>query len=173
MEAPDLGSRVDDSRTPHDDRVTAYGRQLIDVHDRLRAELRRLLDAFDDPRPDGARPPRDLRVHCLAFCSALTRHHDDEQGAVFPALARRFPELRPVLDGMRGDHEAVSAMLRRIEELLDGVGPDPDPTEARRVRGELGGLAALLESHFSWEERRLAEILDVPVLPFRGVGRPA
>jgi hypothetical protein len=43
----------------------------------------------------------------------------------------------------------------------DGAGPGaPDPGMARRVRAELSGLTALLESHFTYEERRLVAALN-------------
>jgi hypothetical protein len=36
----------------------------------------------------------------------------------------------------------------------------PDAAEANRVRGELGGLTAILESHFAFEERRIVAALN-------------
>ena len=126
-----------------DDRRQAYGRQLIDIHDRLRESL----DALR--RGEGA----DLGVHCLAFCAAVTEHHTGEDTAVFPALARLHPELRSVLDGLERDHQLIAALLRRVVELA----AEPDRAAIQR---ELDGLAAILESHFSWEERRLVTALD-------------
>jgi hypothetical protein len=37
-----------------------------------------------------------------------------------------------------------------------GISPD----NVQRVRSELDGLAAVLESHFRWEERRLTDALN-------------
>jgi hypothetical protein len=118
-------------------RLTALGTQLIETHARL-------LDAIDDLR-DGTVPVRDLTTHCLAFCAALTGHHTEEDADVFPMLAARHPELREVLDGLKRDHEVMAGMLDRV---------------AAGVPGELDGLAALLESHFAWEERRLVAVLN-------------
>ena len=126
-----------------DDRRQAYGRQLIDIHDRLRESL----DALR--RGEGA----DLGVHCLAFCAAVTEHHTGEDTAVFPALARRHPELRAVLDGLERDHQLIADLLRRVVALA----AEPDRAAIQR---ELDGLAAILESHFRWEERRLVTALD-------------
>jgi hemerythrin-like domain-containing protein len=144
-------------------RLTAFGQQLVQTHIRLREELDLLraglqarLDG-DPPDPDGA---RDLRAHCLAFCARVHDHHTDEDGATFPALARRFPPLRPVLDQLEDDHRMVAGMLRRIDELVAGVPADPPPEVLRGVLDELGGLAALLGSHFRFEEKRLVDALD-------------
>jgi hypothetical protein len=126
-------------------RLTALGNQLIDTHARL-------LDALDDLR-EGGRPARDLATHCLAFCTAVTRHHTEEDRTVFPLLAERHPELREVLEGLARDHMMVAGMLERAGELAADL-------DADGARAELDGLAAILESHFNWEERRLVSALN-------------
>ncbi|MFC8080563.1 hemerythrin domain-containing protein [Streptomyces sp. NPDC057307] len=142
------------------DRLAAFGNQLIDVHIWLREELARLQDDVDGFLAGSGERPRELRSHCLAFCSALTRHHTAEDDNVFPALARQFPELAPVLEQLARDHHMVTAVLGRLQDLLDGIGPAPDAAEARRVRGELDGLVALVESHFTYEEKKLVAALN-------------
>jgi hemerythrin HHE cation binding domain-containing protein len=125
-----------------DDRLAAFGTQLIETHDRIRDELDRLRS--------GEVPARDLRTHCLAFCAAITRHHTGEDDGVFPLLAQAHPSLRPVLAELRRDHEIVADVLRRIAELpADGA-----------FQSELDTLAALLETHLTYEERKLTAILD-------------
>lgn len=143
-EAPDHGisSAIRDDETA---RLTALGNQLIDTHIRL-------LDALDDLR-SGAPPAGDLATHCLAFCAAVTRHHTEEDRTVFPHLAARHPELRELLDGLERDHRSIAAILDRVAELA----ADPD---ADGARAELDGLAAILESHFHWEEKRLVAVLN-------------
>jgi hemerythrin-like domain-containing protein len=140
-------------------RLAALGTELIDIHLRLRDELTRLREDVAAHLDGGGRRPRWLSEHCLAFCSMLSRHHDGEEGGVFPVLAERFPRLRPVIDELRRDHRLVTEVLRRVEELVGGL--DPGRVDAGRdVRAELDGLAALLESHFGYEERRLVQALD-------------
>ncbi|MFD3524421.1 hemerythrin domain-containing protein [Streptomyces sp. NPDC058653] len=146
--------------TGPDGRLAAFGNQLIDVHIWLREELARLRDDVDDHLAGGGERPRELRAHCLAFCSALTRHHTAEDEGVFPALARHSPELAPVLEQLAHDHHMVTGMLGRLQDLVDGIGPAPSPAEARRVRGELDGLVALVESHFTYEEKKLVDALN-------------
>jgi hemerythrin-like domain-containing protein len=144
---------------------------LIEVHLWLREELARLREDVDSYL-DGGERPRELRAHCLTFCSALSRHHTGEDDGAFPVLAAQFPELRPVLEELRRDHHMVAGILRRLEELLGGLGPDPDPAEAQRVRAELDGLAALLESHFVYEEKRLVSALNSLSAPSWDGSRP-
>lgn len=147
-------------------RLTAIGNQLIDIHLSLREELARLredtdawLDGDGDGNGNGERPG-GLRAHCLAFCSAVSRHHTGEDAGAFPALAAQHPELRPVLDELGRDHHIVAGILRALEELLDGSAQDAGPADAARVRYELDGLAVLLESHFFYEEKKLVAALN-------------
>jgi hemerythrin-like domain-containing protein len=134
-------------------RLTALGNQLIEIHLWLREELARLRTSLDSPGGDLRLSP-DLRAHCLGFCAALTRHHGGEDGGAFRVLAEREPALRPVLAELAEDHRVVADILRRVEELT--AGPDAGPA----VRAELDGLAALLESHFTYEEKKLVAALN-------------
>ena len=148
---------------PHT-RVVGFGNQLVEVHIWLRealAELREDVDAY----VDGGERPRQLRAHCLTFCSALSRHHSGEDDGVFAVLAEQVPQLRPVLEQLRHDHDVVSGLLRSIEDLVGGLAPDPDADEAQRVRSDLDGLTALLESHFRYEERTLVSALNALSVP--------
>jgi hypothetical protein len=61
--------------------------------------------------------------------------------------------LREVLDGLERDHLMVAGMLQRVAELAADL-------DADGARAELDGLAALLESHFTWEEKRLVTALN-------------
>ncbi|WP_233600969.1 MULTISPECIES: hemerythrin domain-containing protein [Micromonospora] len=137
---------------PPSARLTALGTQLIEIHDWLREELARLRAGLGSP--GGAGPARELRAHCVAFCAALGRHHTGEDGGAFRALAEQAPELRPVLAELAEDHKVVATILTRIETLL------AEAADPGSVRAELDGLAALLESHFSYEERKLVAALN-------------
>jgi hypothetical protein len=140
--------------------LRAFGNQLIEVHIWLREELARLRTHLDSYFDGGGERPRELRTHCLTFCSALSRHHAGENGGAFPVLAQHVPDLRPVLDELEHDHHVVTGILRSVEELVGGLGTRADPAEAQRMRAELDGLAAVLETHFVYEERRLVSALN-------------
>lgn len=137
---------------PPSGRLTALGTQLIEIHDWLREELTRLRASLDSP--GGAALSRELRAHCVGFCAALDRHHTGEDGGAFRALAEQAPELRPVLAELSADHSIVADLLRRIDALLT------EAADGRSVRAELDGLAALLETHFTYEERKLVAALN-------------
>jgi hemerythrin-like domain-containing protein len=143
-----------------EERLAAFGTELIAIHDGLReelAELRGNVERYLDGR--GGRP-RELKAHCLAFCSALDKHHSGEDAGAFPTLAERFPELRPVIGKLEEDHQLVAGILRRLDQVLVGITAEPDADAADRVLGELEGLAAILESHFTFEERSIVTALN-------------
>jgi hypothetical protein len=138
-------------------RLQGFGNQLIEYHQRLREQLDVLRE---DAEPDG----KDLITHCLSFCGALTRHHTGEDNGAFPALAAEYPELRPVLEELGRDHVLIAAAVRRLEKLAD-----LDPAQRQT---ELDTVAALVETHFTYEERKLVDAMNALdderlALPFR------
>ncbi|YCK41680.1 hemerythrin domain-containing protein [Actinomadura sp. ATCC 39365] len=121
-----------------DERVRAFGDELVKVHDWFRGELAAL-------RAGGA-VTDDLRAHCLTFCDALSFHHSGEDRVAFPYLEGTRPELKEALDRLRREHEVIAAL---VEELRAAS----DPAAIERV-------AAELESHFDYEERALVPVLN-------------
>jgi hypothetical protein len=136
------------------DGATAFGRRLVDIHENLRDGIRRLRDEV----AAGVDPGTALPARCLAFCTALERHHSAEDRETFPAVVRDRPELEPVVAQLTRDHELVAEMLGGVRALAGRL--DAGETGRAAALAELDGLAALLESHFSYEERRLAALLD-------------
>jgi iron-sulfur cluster repair protein YtfE (RIC family) len=136
----------------------------MQVHGWLREELARLREEVEGRLTAGGPRPMRLQAHCLAFCSALTRHHTAEDGGVFPTLAAEHPELAPALAELSRDHEQIAEILERLQAVVDGLssedGTPADPAAARQVRGEIDGLIALVESHFTYEEKKLVAALN-------------
>jgi hypothetical protein len=151
MEAPDHGTSVDTTSREYA-RFLAYGNQLIEIHIGLR-------DALADLR-EGIVPAAELSTHCLAFCAAVTRHHTGEDTEVFPLLAARHPELRDFLAGLERDHQVIAGLLTALTEAAGRLraGTAADSTAA--IQQELDGLAAVLETHFIGEEKRLVSVLN-------------
>ncbi|MBP2323026.1 hypothetical protein JOF56_003411 [Kibdelosporangium banguiense] len=96
--------------------------------------------------------PKKLQAHCLSFCAAVTKHHTGEDEGAFPALAKQFPELKPVLEELAHDHGLITMMLERLEQL-----DFTDPEDSLR---ELNGIEAIIESHFAYEERKIIQALN-------------
>ncbi len=142
------------------DRTVALSRQLVLAHDELRRLIKDLKAGARHRRTGGD----SLATHCLAFCSALETHHRGEDDGLFAQLVRERPELAGTITKLVEDHGLISSILTRLAELAqqtaaaDGAGPGPGPDEA--IGRELDGLAAIMESHFRYEERVIGEALD-------------
>ena len=140
------------------DRVAALSEQLIHVHQALRERLAALRQEAARQEAAGAAFPEELLSHCLSFCTATHTHHSGEDDQLWPALRTAAPELATVIDNLVEDHELVAGILGRIRELL---APGQTPSGPGALIRELDGLTAILESHFSYEERRITEALDI------------
>jgi hemerythrin-like domain-containing protein len=133
---------------PH--RLIAWDRELAAAHQRLRRALRVARDALDTGDSRVAQSARaDLRLYCHGFCAALDGHHGREDAALFPRLSAQYPALRPTLAKLRQDHELIASLLIQFDQA---VSADAGPAE---LSLQLDGLAAIMESHFRYEERQL------------------
>lgn len=100
-----------------------------------------------------------LQVHCLAFCSALATHHRGEDDGMFTQLLDARPDLAPAIGNLIDDHAAIAAILHQIRALA--LQRKAAPAESLpKLRRELDGLNAIVESHFGYEERAISAALD-------------
>lgn len=136
------------------DRTVAWSRQLNQAHAALRQQLH---DVQADL--DSAQAGSELLAHCLAFCSVLSAHHQGEDAGLFAELLRVRPDLGDVVRKLIEDHQLIAGILAAVRDL---VGEAAHATPERRpvIGRELGGLAAIMESHFGYEERAISDALD-------------
>lgn len=134
-------------------RLIAWSRELRGVHDRLREALtatRQAVAAGDPVEP----ATRDLLLFCHGFCAALTGHHEGEDRHLFPAIAARHPGLRETLHYLQQDHSMIAQLLAALQAA---VARSAAPAELDQ---HLEGLAAIMESHFRYEQRQLLTVLE-------------
>ncbi|MGC5626679.1 hemerythrin domain-containing protein [Georgenia sp. Z1344] len=138
-------------------RLVAWSRELRAVHDRLREALRVTREALADGTP--AEPAaRELLLFCHGFCSALTGHHEGEDRELFPAIVAEHPELRDTLRYLEQDHSMMAHLISGLLASVDRAAP-PEALERH-----LEGIAAIMESHFRYEERELLTVLETLAL---------
>ena len=133
-------------------RLIAWNRELTAAHQRLRQALRVTRDALD--ARDAGSASADLVLYCHGFCGALSGHHVSEDAALFPELSARDPRLRSTIAKLVQDHEVIAALLIQFDHALTA---SATPDELVR---HLDGLSAIMESHFSYEERQLLDTLS-------------
>ena len=140
--------------------MAALSEQLVHVHQALREQLtslRREAAGGAGHHAADTAASEDLLSHCLGFCAAIHTHHTGEDSQLLPALLAAAPELAPAIDNLTEDHALIAGILRQIRELLT---PGRAPSGPDTLVRELDGLIAILESHFSYEEHRIAKALD-------------
>ncbi len=138
-------------------RLIAWSRELRAVHERLREALQ-VTRAAADAGQVTASHTRDLLLYCRGFCAALTGHHEGEDRELFPAIAEQYPQLRETLRYLEQDHSMIAHLLAGLQ---DAVGRSAIPAELDR---HLEGIAAIMESHFRYEERKLLSVLETLAL---------
>jgi hemerythrin HHE cation binding domain-containing protein len=149
-----MGSVAGDESANGPDRAMAWSRQLAQAHTDLRERLQDLLAGLGSAPPGGG-----LQAHCLAFCSALAAHHEGEDTGMFAGLLRVRPDLTAAVRKLAEDHRMIAGILASVEGLAtEAAGATPQRRQA--ISRELGGLAAIMESHFGYEERALSSALD-------------
>ena len=135
------------------DRLIAWSEELRRVHARLRQALLVTREALHDGAPTDE-ASRELLLYCHGFCIALDAHHRGEDRTLFPAIEAAHPELAPVLAKLQQDHSMIAHLLNGLQGATESAGT-PDEL-ARHVEG----IAAIMESHFRYEERELLTILE-------------
>jgi len=138
---------------PETERLVAWGDELREVHQRLRKALHLARTSLESGAEDEP-ASRDILLFCHGFCAALTGHHQGEDRRLFPAIEEAYPELSGALRKLTEDHVLISHLLAELESALERA----DSPELLASR--LDGIAAIMESHFQYEERQLLTILD-------------
>ncbi|MFI9366286.1 hemerythrin domain-containing protein [Kitasatospora sp. NPDC053057] len=153
--------------SPLTGRTAALSLQLSQAHNELRRRLTNVRSALG--RRQGA--DDSMLTHCLAFCSALTNHHQGEDEGLFAALVRERPDLAPTVAKLVEDHGFIAAILTRVRELAE-QGAEKEGADLEVIGRELDGLAAIMESHFGYEERAIGAALDAAVRHEDGWAQP-
>ena len=133
-------------------RLIAWSSELRRIHARLReaVALARAAAAGADESSAAA----DLSLYCRGFCAALDEHHRGEDRALFPAIEAAHPELAGTLRKLTQDHSMIDFLITRLTQATRAN------ATAYEIEGHLEGIAAIMESHFAYEERQLVAVLD-------------
>jgi deazaflavin-dependent oxidoreductase (nitroreductase family) len=140
------------SNGPPNTNAPSWGAALKLVHDAFRRELATIRKEVAASGPIlGAQ----LRVNCLTACHGLQTHHAGEDLGIFPFLQRNRPEILPMLDRLRAEHERLATLLTDLQAAVSAVNANP-----ATVRREVERLTAELEDHLAYEENQLIPMLD-------------
>jgi hemerythrin-like domain-containing protein len=138
-------------------RLIAWDQELRSAHSRLRAALAATREALSEGE-DAPQATSELVLYCIGFCTALDGHHGAEDRMLFPALREEHPELGGIIDKLMQDHSMLAHLLASLRTAAER-GDD-----AASIGRHLDGIAAIMESHFRFEEREILEPLRAIVV---------
>lgn len=153
----------------------AVPQHLIDMHDGLRAELEQVRDVVSQVRTGHLSVGQarsvintmtmrqnnwTLGAFCESYCRIVTGHHTLEDRSIFPHLRHSEPDLAPVLDRLKEEHEVIHEVLDALDRALVGLvdveGYGAKGREALdRLQTQIDLLTDTLLSHLAYEEREL------------------
>jgi alkanesulfonate monooxygenase SsuD/methylene tetrahydromethanopterin reductase-like flavin-dependent oxidoreductase (luciferase family) len=162
-----LGSKVS-----YSDAGRGAAKALVRVHNMLRQELSELRDILREVR-DGAMHAADARAAlnemalrqndwtlgtvCSRYCSVVAAHHSGEDSVLFPHLARREPQLKPVIDRLTDEHLVIHEAIEEVDHALVEHMTRPEGHDA--IQDAIDFLTDALLSHLAYEEQELVEPL--------------
>jgi hypothetical protein len=154
----------------HTDEGRRAANSLLEVHDLLRGELSELRGILRQVR-DETMPAGDARAAlnamvlrqndwtlgavCARYCGVVTRHHGIEDAAVFPHLASREPQLKPVIDRLTEEHLVIHDAIQDVDRALVAHVTRPESHDV--VQAAIDYLTDALLSHLDYEEQELLE----------------
>ncbi|MFI5841199.1 nitroreductase/quinone reductase family protein [Catenuloplanes sp. NPDC051500] len=127
----------------------SFGETLKAIHDSFRRELAIIRNEVAGAGP---RIGAQLRINCLALCGGLHNHHRGEDLGIFPAVLVKNPELAPVVERLRAEHETVARLIGELEAAIRTDNPLP----------QVEALIAELEAHLRYEEETIVPALSAP-----------
>lgn len=145
---------------------------LVGVHNMLRRELSELRDILRQVR-DGAMHAANARgalnemalrqndwtlgTICSRYCGVVAAHHSGEDSVLFPHLARREPQLKPVIDRLTDEHLVIHEAIEQVDHALVQHMTRPEGHDA--IQDAIDFLTDALLSHLAYEEQELVEPL--------------
>ena len=148
-------------------------RELVAVHDHLRAELSQLRDmiaqvAAGSLDPGAARTEISkltmrqnqwtVGAYCESYCRVVGLHHTIEDTSLFTGLRRLDGRLAPVTERLTEEHHVIAGLLSRVDAALVALVTDP-VRGMPAVQAAVDLLTDALLSHLSYEERQILEPL--------------
>ena len=98
-----------------------------------------------------------LGAICSRYCAVVTQHHGVEDATVFPHLARREPQLKPVIERLTEEHLVIHDAIQEVDRALVQHMDRPENHDA--IQGAIDYLSDALLSHLAYEEQELVEPL--------------
>jgi len=124
------------------------------IHAALRRDIKRISDALA-AFPAGSRERAEqLGAAWGNLAQQLHHHHEDEESIFWPML-RQGGTHDAVIKELEGEHQQLLAALTTAERAMSSFAADPSADAVAAAQASVSGLASVLGSHLTHEERDL------------------
>lgn len=96
---------------------------------------------------------------CGQYCQLIHKHHTIEDRALFPALSRRSPALKAVVERLEAEHEHVHLLIEMLVTAIIDLNEHADRQHFENAVEIFRALEKLLLSHFRYEEDAIIDAL--------------
>lgn len=135
------------------------------IHDALRRDLGRTLDALSTRTPIDAARRAALADHLTWTLAFLRHHHTSEDENLWPPVRQRSPSATPLLDHMTSNHARIHRAATAVEHAASAY-RHTDATAARDgLRGALERLCTVLLPQLDREEHHAAPLAADTLTP--------
>jgi hemerythrin-like domain-containing protein len=124
------------------------------IHAAIRRDVARF-DAALAAFPDGSQQrAEELNRAWKNFAFQIHHHHDDEESIFWPAF-RALGADEALVSDLDGEHERMQGALAVADSVMQEFRATPTAANAESVRAAIRALDAVLNEHFTHEERDL------------------
>jgi hemerythrin-like domain-containing protein/uncharacterized membrane protein len=145
----------------HDTSRPADTRMMGIVHDALRRDLGRVLDALRSSPPQRQREA--IGRHVEWMMQFLHTHHQGEDTGLWPLVRRRDPSVGDLLDRMESDHRLVAPLVEECTDRARAYAASADDTARLALADALERLSSVLLPHLRREEDDVMPLVAVTI----------
>jgi hemerythrin-like domain-containing protein len=127
------------------------------VHDALRRDLTRAVEALSGERVPGEAQRVAIAEHVQALMNFLHAHHAGEDEWLWPTMRSLNPAASDLLDQMDADHLAISHVMENVTSAAEAYEGSPEARES--LVDALSELRGCLDPHLSREEREVMPVV--------------
>ncbi|WP_020390704.1 hemerythrin domain-containing protein [Kribbella catacumbae] len=128
---------------------------MVVVHRVFRREFRLLPDLVGQVAEGNTARSAVLAEHLTDLVAALHHHHLNEDELLWPPLLQRATLHTELVHRMKSQHEALSAVLDRIEQVLPTWAATAGKADGAELAAALRDVSSLLELHLGEEEQEV------------------
>jgi hemerythrin-like domain-containing protein len=133
--------------------------EMVIVHRVFRREYRLAPQMVRAVQPGDVQRARTVAAHLTEMGTTLHHHHAGEDELVWPKLHERALVAGDLVHRMETQHEQVSALLHRADELLVRWAASADATLRDELAGVLQEVSTVLAQHLDEEEREVLPLI--------------